>query len=196
MGIILGYTFSQIVFYPYGGVTKFNLPLNIPIKKELLILIMGPIFQIGGYILLKTFFDNLNLYHYSLLIFNLLPIYPLDGGKIMNALLGMIYSYLKSFCITFYLSIVFLFLLCGLCLWHFNLNLLLIMVILLVKLLKTYQQRYYYYNRFLLERYLNNYVYFKIKNIQSIYHMYRDTFHLVNGVSEKKVLNNYFKKKL
>ena len=45
-GIILGYKLEKIVFYPLGGVTVFNFPINIPLKKELLILIMGPIMQI------------------------------------------------------------------------------------------------------------------------------------------------------
>ena len=83
-GIILGYKLDKIVFYPLGGITIFNLPINIPIKKELLILIMGPIMQIFGYVFLIKIYPSVSIYHYTLLLFNLLPIYPLDGGKIVD----------------------------------------------------------------------------------------------------------------
>ena len=96
-GIILGYKLDKITFYPYGGITTFNLPLNIPLKEELFILVMGPIFQIMGYFILRNFFPFIKLYHYTLLIFNLLPIYPLDGGKILNILFNYTLCYLQSF---------------------------------------------------------------------------------------------------
>ena len=191
-GITLGYHMDKIIIYPYGGITKFNLPLNILIKRELLILIMGPIFQIVGYLILKNYFGNISIYHYSLLLFNLLPIYPLDGGKILNAFLGIFNPYMKSFYFTFYLSIFFILLLLGYNIYYFNLNLFLMTIILLVKLIKVYQKRYYYYNRFLLERYLNNYNFKKIRNINDIHSLYRDTMHFINFQKEKDYLKKYF----
>ena len=95
-GIILGFKLEKIVFYPLGGITIFNLPLNIPLKKELLILIMGPIIQIIGYLFLRNTFPFIRIYHYTLLVFNLLPIYPLDGGKILNILCGYHFNYLLN----------------------------------------------------------------------------------------------------
>ena len=95
-GIILGYHLDKITFYPYGGITTFNLPLNIPLYRELLILIMGPIMQIVEYLLLINYYPFIKIYHYTLLIFNLLPIYPLDGGKILNILCAYKFNYLKS----------------------------------------------------------------------------------------------------
>ena len=85
-GIVMGYKLDKIIIYPCGGITVFNLPLNIPLICELLILIMGPIMQIIGYLFLKNYYSQIYLYHYALLIFNMLPIYPLDGGKILNNL--------------------------------------------------------------------------------------------------------------
>ena len=194
-GITLGYHMDKIIIYPYGGITKFNLPLNILIKRELLILIMGPIFQIVGYLILKNYFSNISIYHYSLLLFNLLPIYPLDGGKILNAFLGIFNPYMKSFYFTFYLSIFFIFLLLGYNIYYFNLNLFLMTIILLVKLIKVYQKRYYYYNRFLLERYLNNYNFKKTNIIKNENNFFRNRKHILNINNKYELEKDYLRKK-
>ena len=192
-GIIMGFKLSKIIFYPLGGVTIFNLPINIPLKKELLILIMGPIMQIIGYLLLKKYFDYIKIYHYVLLIFNLLPIYPLDGGKILNVLLNYGFNYLKSFNIIFVISSLLLILLFIYNLFNFNLNLLLMIILMFAKLIKYYKNKYYYYNKFLLERLLHNYNFYKIKNINNINSFYRDKKHFINFIKEKDYLKKYFK---
>ena len=192
MGIILGYQLDRIIFYPYGGVTTFNMPLNIPLKNELLVLLAGPFFQIIAYYLLKRFFNNLDIYHYSLLIFNLLPIYPLDGGKIFNILCNYSFNYLKSFTITFILSIFFLFILIIYSIQIHNFNLLLMVIVLFIKCLEFYKKRFYYYERFLLERYLHQYSFSKFKNIKNIKNFYRDTHHYINYQEEKIILKKHF----
>ena len=193
-GVLLGYQLNKIVIYPLGGITIFNLPLNIPLFKELLILIMGPIMQIIGFYILKNYYSFITIYHYTLLIFNLLPLYPLDGGKILNIFCNYIYNYLKSFYIVFVISITVIIILLIYNIYNFNLNLLIMIVVLFIKLIKVYHNRYYYYNRFLLERYINKYHFNKIKNINSIKKLYRDRKHYINFINEDKVLKNYFYK--
>ncbi len=192
-GIILGYKLDKITIYPYGGITTFNLPLNIPLKKELIILIMGPIIQVIGYLILRNYYSNIKIYHYTLLIFNMLPIYPLDGGKIFNILCGYFFNYLKSFYITFFISIIFIILVIIYNIKNFNLNLLLMIIFMFYKLLNTYHKRYYYYNRFLLERYLYNYHFKRIKNINNYKSFYRDRKHFIKFQNEKDFLKHYFK---
>ena len=77
----------------------------------------------------------------------------------------------------------------------FNLNLFLMIILLLFKLIKLYKDRYYYYHKLLLERYLYNYHFKKIKNIENINLLYRDRYHYINFIKEEKYLKNYFKDK-
>ena len=191
-GIILGYKLIKIDFYPLGGVTILDLPINISLLKEILILIMGPITQIIGYLLLRKIFPYIRLYHYTLLIFNLLPLYPLDGGKIINIIFNYKFNYLNSFKITYYISIITMIILFIYNIFFFNLNLFLMISILLFKLIKIYKNRYYYYHKLLLERYLYSYHFKKIKNIKNINSLYRDRYHYINFMKEEKYLKNYF----
>ena len=193
-GIILGFKLEKIVFYPLGGVTSFYLPLNTLIIKELLILIMGPIMQIITYYFLKEYYPFIKIYHYTLLIFNLLPIYPLDGGRILCLLCNYKINYLRSFTVIFIISIITLCILLIYCITIFNLNLLLMIIVLFIKLIRDYKNRFYYYNKFLLERYLNNYNFKKIKNINNINEFYKDKIHYVNFIKEKDYLAKYFSK--
>jgi len=194
-GICLGYRLDKISFYSYGGVTKFNMMMNVPLRKELLILVMGPIVQIIGYLILKIYVDsnNLMLYHYTLLIFNLLPVYPLDGGRIINLFCNYFYSYIRSFYLSFWVSFVVLI---GLFIYniiHFNLNLLLMIIVLFIKLFNSRKNLTYLYNRFLLERHLYDFSFKKEEYINSINKFYRDRVHVVNLEREKKVLKKYFR---
>ena len=193
-GLLLGYKLDKISFYSYGGVTKFNMMMNVPLKKELLILVMGPVAQIMGYLILKHFVDsnNLTLYHYTLLIFNLLPVYPLDGGRIVNLFRNYFCSYIKSFYLSFWFSLIVL---TGLFIYnilHFNLNLLVVLIVLFKKLIDSYKELKYSYNRFLLERHLHNFKFTKREYINSINKFYRDRVHVINLESEKSVLEKYF----
>ena len=193
VGISMGYQLDKITFYPYGGITTFNLPLNIPIKKELFILLAGPLMQIVGYLVLKNIYPFIQMYHYTLLIFNLLPIYPLDGGKIMHLFCAYFWNYLKSITISFWFSFIVLI---GLLIYNvlfFNLNMLLMIIVLFWKLKTFYQKRYYYYNRFLLERYLYTFSFKRIKYIQNMQSFYRDRKHFINYQREEKVLKEFFR---
>ena len=168
---------------------------------------MGPIFQIIYYLLIINFltindYQLFKMYHYSILIFNMLPIYPLDGGKLLNIILSFITSYQKSYILTILLSfstIIIILILSIKINFSLSFNLYLIISLILIKLTKLYKDRLYYYNKFKLERYLNNYHFKKIKVIPNINKMMRDKRHIIKKenkyLTEKEYLNNIFKYK-
>ena len=101
---------KKIVILPFGGITIFNELLNKSLKEEFVILVLGPIFQILFYCILCIFNIKSNLitnYHYSLLLFNLLPIIPLDGSKLLNIILNKLFSFKYSHIINIIYNYIF-----------------------------------------------------------------------------------------
>ncbi len=104
----------RILLLPIGGMAQFGeIPRN-PIK-ELLITIAGPAVNFGIVGLVYTFmgwpdkafllsfsydlnglFVVLLLFNLIMGFFNLLPVFPMDGGRILRAILALRFSYLKS----------------------------------------------------------------------------------------------------
>lgn len=198
MAYLLGLEVKEIYLYPLGGISKFNMDLNISIKKELLILINGPLFQFISYFILLGLLpskkETINIYHYSILIFNLLPIYPLDGGKLLNLLFNKIICYKSSLKLSItisYIVLVIIFIYS-----YKNINTYIMTILLLFLIIKEHKRINYKYNKFLLERYLNNYNYKSIKIINSINKFYRNRKHLiyVNNIyyTEKEYLEKIY----
>lgn len=205
-GYFCGFELDKIYFYPYGGCSKFKTKINVPLWKEFLVLIMGPIMQIICYIVLSFILTRpgdimlLQSYHYGILVFNLLPIYPLDGGKFLSILLASWIPYKKSLNLTFLLSSIFL----GIyfCLSFFISPIFegcLMSLLLFSKLREEYKKKYLYYNKFLLERYLEPISFTKRKIIAREEDMYRDHKHLLfynhRYYSEHEFLENHFQKR-
>ena len=191
MGLLMGYKIEKIEIYPYGGCTKLNCDLNTSIFKEFLVLVSGPLLQIIFYIFIKKFL-NINdylifkRYNYQLLCFNLLPIYPLDGGRLLNLILCIFFSYKK--CLRY--SIFISFFVIGICLIYVeSLSFFLVLSFLIVKIIDEKSKINYYYNKFLLERYLKKYTFKKTKIINNVNELYRSCNHLI------KYNNRYFYEK-
>lgn len=197
---------DKIYIYPFGGVSKFNISLNESILKEFIILIMGPIFQIIFYLIIINinYFNNyislITTYNYTVLFFNLLPIYPLDGGKLLNILLSTKLSFRGSFDISIVVSYIVLllmgiFLLCR----DLSFNVVVIISFLFYKISLEKEKRNYTFYKFLLERYLNKYSFKKRKNVNNINRFMRGKYHIIKKgnkyYTEKTILNNKFNNK-
>ena len=194
---LLGVKVKNIYIYPLGGVSKFNMDLNINPIKELLILLGGPLFQFLSLFLIYLFKDKkevIIIYHYSILLFNLLPIYPLDGGRLINILFQIFISYKRSI----KLSIIFSYLLLLIIILKSNLkgNIIIMIIFLLSLIIKESKRINYLYNKFILERYLNNYNFKNSKIINNINNLYRGKKHLIKDNNIYYLEKEYLYKKI
>ena len=159
---ILNIKVKKIIIYPFGGMTKLDTLINQKIEKELLVALSGIIFQFIYYLiicylykinLIREYTINLyTLYNNEMIFFNLLPIYPLDGSKILNLLLNTLLPYKIANIITIIISIITIILILALKIYQTNYSNMIIYFILLSYIIKFYQKRKYLYNRLLLER--------------------------------------------
>ena len=180
---------------PFGGLTVFNVDINKPLNEELIICILGPLFQIIYYLIFKDIFNIKNL-HYNLLIFNLLPIFPLDGSKIFNIVFNKIFPFKLSLYITYIISFIIIVIL--VITKRFNLLLILTLLLLFFKNIKEIKNVRYAFNRFLLERYFKQFNFKKRKIIKNgeVNRMKKDYYHLFfiknKYVTEKEILKKTF----
>ena len=198
MGILFKWKIISITFYPYGGLTLFSKMENSSILEEIIILLSGPILQIITYLILINFFkyDYIKSYHYSLLIFNMLPILTLDGGNLLNLLLNKIFNYLNSFYISIVISFITIIFLIYFCIsYYYNFNLFLMSIFLIFKIIKSIKNIKYCYHKFILERYLYKIEYKKHNISKDIYSFYKERNHYINFQEEEKYLISYFQNK-
>lgn len=199
---------TKIVVYPYGGITKIEDKIDLDISRELLVATAGVIIQYLFYLLMGYCYQKgiireytyqlYTLYNNQMIFFNLLPIYPLDGSKILNLILGKYFPYYKANILTMLISVIGISVIISLSIYSCNYSNLMVMGLLFTYLYKFFKKRKYLYQRFLLERYLYGIEYPKIKMIKDIRNMYKNRSHLFccnhKYLSEKEMLRNIFGK--
>lgn len=111
-GILLGFKPKKINFMPLGFCIQFNIPVeiynrrllksNILSLKKLIIALAGPLVNLILSIIFIALHMNINLIYANTLIciFNLIPIYPLDGGRIIKNTLKIIFGNKKALKLT------------------------------------------------------------------------------------------------
>lgn len=166
---------TKIQLLPFGGVAEVDEHGNKPLKEEVMVLIAGPIqhiWMIGlvqllhhlGYIDTELysflFWNNL-----SLLSFNLLPIWPLDGGKLLFSGFSVKYPFKKGHLYMMQTSIACLsiFIVVTIFMSPTNITMWCMIVFLAISMYIEWKQRNYIFVRFLLNRY-----YGKNENIKTI----------------------------
>ncbi|MBD1381205.1 M50 family metallopeptidase [Bacillus sp. IB182487] len=156
---------KQIMLLPFGGVAEMDEHGNRPLKEEVIVILAGPVqhFFIQALLTIAWQFHVLSTedyqlfstYNWTLFFFNLIPIFPLDGGKI----LFVIISYLKPFSeaqrITLLVSIscLIVYITAFLIFAPNQLNVWIIATFLIYSLYTEFKQKDYTMIRFLLERY-------------------------------------------
>ena len=113
-----GYTILKVELFPFGGMTTSEKYLNSPINQDIWIYSGGILFQLilglffaflfhKGFIYSSTY-QLFTYYNLGILLFNLLPIKPLDGGEIFFLLFQKVCSFSKSITISLFSSLFFL----------------------------------------------------------------------------------------
>lgn len=166
--VFFSWRIKQITLLPFGGVAEMDEHGNRPIREEAIVTLCGPLqhvwLVIAAFFLLKLtwispedfqLFFNFNA---MILLFNLLPIWPLDGGKLLFLIFSSVCSFLQAHRTTIILSIIFLacFAIITIIVSPTQLNIWIVLVFLLFTLIKEWKHRRYVFMRFLLERYYGN----------------------------------------
>lgn len=155
----------RIVLLPFGGIVEVEEHGNKPIIEEFFVVIAGPLqhvwLMLAGYICLHfslwspSFYTTFFAMNLMILVFNLLPIWPLDGGKLLFLLLAILTPYKRAHLLTLSFSTLFLVLfMCGsIIFYQLHLNLLVILLFLFVAIYTEWRHHPYIFFRFLLELY-------------------------------------------
>ena len=197
VSLIFKWNIYKIIILPFGGLIKYDDVINRPLIQEFLVAVAGITVQFLFYLLISTrvnyeYFSKIN---YFIIYFNLIPIYPLDGSKILNVFFNIITSFKNSILLTCIISYIFI---VGLSILFFSANKLIIIIImfLFIEVNRLYKNRNDLFNKFLLERYLRKLKFKKEKVVDNVYEMKKDYRHLfyVNGkyLTEKFFLTKMF----
>lgn len=203
---IIGLNPLKITIYPFGGITKMDNPINTRIEKELIVAISGVLFQslyyfiiliLHKHVFIRDYIFNIyKMYHYNILYFNLLPIYPLDGMIILNLILSKFIPYQVTMKLNIFISVITTIIILKANYYNVNYTTILISTIIIDNLVKYYKNINYLFNRFLLERYLHRLYFSKTKTVNKIANMYKDKYHIIKEkntyITEKQALFRRF----
>jgi len=203
------YQIKKIEIWPFGGITKVEKKLNTPINEEIIIAVGGIFFQtilaivfyhiktVG--ILSYITYDVFKKYNLTILLFNLLPIIPLDGSIIIKSIFEKFLTFNQSYLVSTIISIISLmaFITYN---YIFSLNNYIIITFLLYKIITNIKDFKYTKNKFLLERYLYEFPYRKIYHEKKSNHniLRKETLHFFKEdtkyVHERSILGKLFDK--
>lgn len=156
---------THITLWVFGGVMDTEEHGNRPLREEAIVILAGPLQHLFIYLMLNLFttyhvlspsiIDLIFYYNTAILLFNLLPIWPLDGGKLLFIFLSAVLPYRKAhnYIIVFSIILSILILLLPLIFLKFTLSAVFIMIFLLIENHTEWKQRFYVFIRFLLQRY-------------------------------------------
>lgn len=213
MSLFFKWNIDKINISIYGGYVTYNENIDKPFKEEFLISISGILMQ-SIFFFLLTMLNRVNIisidflliirkYHYSVLLFNLIPVIPLDGSKALNVILNIFFSYKKSLNITNYVSILIVLLsIVSFLIFKYKVEFsyLIILSFITSSILKNIIDTPFLFNKFLFERYKHpafylNPFYIKDGDIKNMRRQRKNYFYINNKyVDESIILNGRFEK--
>lgn len=191
---------KSITIYPYGGMIKSNMLINTNSLKVIIISLGGIIiqlllffvffigFKIG--IVSNYYYDIFMKFNMSIIIFNMLPIYPLDGFKIVNSFLELIFSFKKSVWLSLIINLLSLIIFI-IYLYIFKINNYVIVIFLIISLISYIRNIKYIFNKFYIERIIYNLDYKGLISVNNKNYMFKNKYNYICGIGEKEYLNNF-----
>ncbi|MRH42981.1 stage IV sporulation protein FB [Aquibacillus halophilus] len=224
MAKIFQWRIRRISLWVFGGVMETDEHGSKPIREELLIALAGPIQHVLIYLVLIGC-SNFSLlpasvillafqYNTTILSFNMLPIWPLDGGKILFLMYSSIFPYKKAheWMIISSIGCSVIAALVFLLFYPFTLSTILLVTFILWENRLEWKQRYFVFLRFLLTRHTDNVKKTKVRpifvgadaplmNVFSYFRRnYRHDIYIFDSkeseaatIDEQECLNAYFK---
>lgn len=188
---------KKINVYPYGCLIDSDMLINTNSLKVLIISSGGILIQLLLFIIVFVifklgiiglyFYTLFNKINFSIIVFNLLPIYPLDGFKLLNSILELLFSFRKSMDISIIINILFIFLFI-IYLYMFKISNYIIITFLLVSFINYIKNIKYVLNKFYLERIIYNLKFNGLISVKDKESMYKNKYNYISGIGEKYYL--------
>ncbi len=183
---------KRITLLPFGGVAEMDEHGNRPLKEEAIVVLAGPlqhVWMVAAALILyslnlmpEDLFRQFLYYNAMIFIFNLFPVWPLDGGKLVFLLLSLKNSFpeahRRSLFISFFCLCLFSIMILIAAPTHINVWV--VIAYIFFTLYHEWKQRRYVFMRFLLERH-----YGKKSSLQQLKPIQADEQELLIDVLEK-----------
>ncbi|WHY76337.1 M50 family metallopeptidase [Neobacillus sp. WH10] len=156
---------KKITLLPFGGVAEMDEHGNRPLKEESIVVLAGPLQHVwmvaaayglvSLHVIPEDLFKLFISYNVMIFVFNLFPVWPLDGGKLVFLLLSLKSSFPHAHRLTLLISFfsLSLFSIIILLTAPANINVWVVIAFLFFSLYHEWKQRRFIFMRFLLERY-------------------------------------------
>ena len=191
---------NKITIYPYGGVIDSDILINTNSYKILIISFGGIIMQLLLFLIFFILYKIglLNTYYYLLfnklntflILFNLLPIYPLDGFKIVNSVLELLYPFKVSLLLSIIFNIFFIIIFIIYILIN-KVGNYIVIIFLLHSFIKYMKSSKYLINKFYVERIIYDIEYIGLVSVKNKNNMYKNKLNYINGIREDIYLKKY-----
>ncbi|TMN21076.1 site-2 protease family protein [Lentibacillus cibarius] len=165
MAAAFSWRIRGIMLWVFGGVMDTDEHGTRPLHEEVLVTIAGPLqhlliymllfFLSGSHLLSSSLVEMAFFYNTVILLFNLMPIWPLDGGKLLFLIFSKLFPYRKAYhsILLFSLCLNILFIILLLLAVPFTLSAFVLFSFLAIENRKNWKERFYVFMRFLLRRY-------------------------------------------
>lgn len=194
---------NKLVMLPFGFYADIDNLYSIKWYQELIIIILGPLSYLISSIIINllfinnsislTLFNEIKETNLLILIFNLLPIFPLDGYRIIKILLGTKFSEKKVLKIMNIISLFFTSILLIYCIFNSQLFIISFLIFNQIVMIKSFKNTY---KKFLVSKTKGlNLKRYKIHFIEDLYRPFNNIVINNNKVYSEEEFSLYLIKK-